>query len=114
MTTHNLFDQIPTELAEELVDVLAKNSSVRIERIVSAGHRSEDGFWYEQSEHEWVVVLQGEAKLSLDDASEPIHLRPGDHIHLPAGKRHRVDWTSDNPPTVWLAVFYAADAAPPG
>jgi len=50
----SLFDDLPTTLAEELITVLASNQHVRIERIVSTGHTSPAGFWYDQSEHEWV------------------------------------------------------------
>ncbi|APZ93301.1 nif11 domain/cupin domain protein [Fuerstiella marisgermanici] len=101
----NLFADFPTAVPEELVNVLAQSTSVRIERIVSTGHASPKDFWYDQDEHEWVVVLQGEGKLLFDDA-ESVHLRPGDHIGIPAHKKHRVEWTSPDEPTVWLAVFY--------
>jgi cupin 2 domain-containing protein len=101
----NLLQDLPTALAEELVDVLAENQHVRIERIVSTGHRSPEGFWYDQDEHEWVVVLKGEAKLVFDDG-KTVQMRVGDHLLIPARRRHRVDWTTPGEPTVWLAVFY--------
>ena len=102
----NLFDQLPSSLPQELTDVLIDSHRVRIQRIVSTGHRSPDGFWYDQEEDEWVAVLRGEAELSFDDDDPAIHLRAGDHIHIPAHRRHRVEWTSADEPTVWLAVFY--------
>ena len=101
----NLFSDLPSGLPEESVDVLARGEHVRVERIVSTGHASPPGFWYDQAEHEWVVVLQGEARL-LVEGDEPLTLRPGDHLLLPAHRRHRVEWTSPDEPTVWLAVFY--------
>lgn len=58
---NNLFADLPTDLPEELVEVLTENKHVRIERIISTGHASPDDFWYDQDEHEWVVVLKGEA-----------------------------------------------------
>ena len=53
-----------------------------------------------------MVVLKGEAKLMLEGEAQPIHLKTGDHVTIPAHRRHRVEWTSPNEPTVWLAVFY--------
>ena len=102
----NLFAEIPDRLPEELTDVLVQSSSVRIERIVSGGHSSPPDFWYDQDEHEWVVVLKGEAQLVLESQSEPVELKPGDAINIPAHCRHRVERTTPDEPTVWLAVFY--------
>jgi len=101
----NLFDDIPSKLSQELVTVLAEEQHVRIERIVSTGQSSPKEFWYDQDEHEWVVVLKGEAKLVFE-AGESVALRPGDHVHIPAHKKHRVEWTTPDEVTIWLAVFY--------
>ncbi|KLU04132.1 hypothetical protein RISK_003718 [Rhodopirellula islandica] len=101
----NLFDNVPTNLPSELVEVLAEGQSVRIERIVSTGHTTEPGTWYDQEQDEWVVVLKGEAKLSFDDG-EPVTMKPGDHLLIPAHRRHRVEWTTKKEPTLWLAVFF--------
>ena len=101
----NLFDNLPSATPEELTEVLAANTNVRIERIVSTGHSSPEGFWYDQAEHEWVVVLKGEAKLMFEN-SDTVHLAPGDHVLIPAHRKHRVEWTTPEEPTVWLAVFY--------
>jgi cupin 2 domain-containing protein len=76
---------------------------VRIERIVSNGHASPDGFWYDQNEHEWILLLEGEAGIELADG-EQVDLRRGDALNLPAHTRHRVTFTSR--PAIWLAVFY--------
>jgi len=103
---NNLFSDLPTTMPEELVTILAENQYVRIERIVSTGHASPESFWYDQEENEWVVVLKGEAKLLFEGDDEPITMRPGDHVLIPAQLKHRVDWTTPNQPTVWLAVFY--------
>lgn len=101
----NLFSDIPTDLPQELVTVLTENQHVRIERIVSTGHPSPDGLWYDQDEHEWVVVLNGEAKLLFEDG-KAAHMKSGDHVVIPAHTKHRVEWTTPDEPTVWLAVFY--------
>lgn len=102
----NLFAELPTDLTEELVQILAETQHVRLERIVSTGQASPPGFWYDQAEHEWVVVLRGEAKLLYEGDEAPIHMRPGDCVTIPAHRRHRVAWTTPAEPTVWLALFY--------
>mgnify|MGYP002628158326 CR=1 FL=1 len=100
----NLLAGLPSDIPEELVDVLVQGKNVRIERIVSTGHRSPDDFWYDQDEHEWVIVLKGEGRLIFKDA-EIVSMKLGDHVMIPAHRKHRVEWTSPNEPTVWLAVF---------
>jgi len=94
---------------DERVDRLARGDGVRIERIVSHGHRSPDGFWYDQRETEWVALLTGAARIAFDDGRE-VRLTPGDHLLLPAHTRHRVAWTDPAQATVWLAVFYPEGA----
>lgn len=103
----NLFNNIPPDPPDELVETLAAGEHIRIERIVSAGQASPDGFWYDQDESEWLIVLKGQARLLIEGDDEPVHLRPGDYLNIPAHKKHRVEWTSADEPTVWLAVFYA-------
>ena len=104
----NLFENIPEELPKELINVLTENESVKIERIVSDGHGSPDGFWYDQDENEWVLLVSGSAVLSIEKKAgiEKIELNPGDHLLLPAHQRHRVESTSQTEKTIWLTVFY--------
>lgn len=102
---NNVFDGFPEILREEAVTILARGQDVRIERIVSTGHVSREGFWYDQDEHEWVVVLKGQATLAFDDG-ESIQMIPGDFVNIPAHRKHRVKWTTPDEPTVWLAIFY--------
>ena len=104
---NNLFSNLPTNSTEELVEVLAENKHVRIERIVSTGQASPENFWYTQERAEWVVVLKGEAKLFFERDDTPIHMKPGDHVTIPAHRKHRVERTSPDEPTVWLAVFFS-------
>jgi len=100
----NLFAEVPDELREELVERLASSEHVRIERIVSRKHASPEGFWYEEPEHEWVMVLQGAAGLVFEGEAAVLELRVGDSLVIPAHRRHRVAWTEN--PTIWLAVHY--------
>ena len=101
----NLFDDIPEALEEEVFEELVASGPVRIERILSRGHRSPATGWYDQDEHEWVAVPQGEAKLEFEDG-RVVHLGVGEHLLIPAHVRHRVIWTDPDRVTVWLAVFY--------
>jgi cupin 2 domain-containing protein len=100
----NLYTDMPQLLPEELIEVLVDSKDVRIERIVSTGHTSPPGFWYDQPESEWVVVLHGEAILEFED--EKRHMVPGDFVLIPPHRKHRVSSTSMKEPTVWLAVFF--------
>jgi cupin 2 domain-containing protein len=102
----NLFSNIPDDLPNELLETLIDADSLRIERIVSNGHASPEGFSYDQEQHEWVVVLKGTARLRFDDDDKLVEMGPGDYVNIPAHKRHRVEWTTPDAPTVWLAVHY--------
>jgi cupin 2 domain-containing protein len=104
----NIYQAIQEHLPEEQFDTLMKAGSVRIQRIVSHGHVTSDGRWYDQSEHEWIIVLKGGARLQFDDETEPVEMRPGDCLNIPAHRRHRVIWTTKEEATIWLAVFYTA------
>jgi cupin 2 domain-containing protein len=88
------------------VDILASGSRSRIERIVSRGHASPPGFWYDQDENEWVAVLQGQARIAFEGQAPPIDLGPGDHLLIKAHQRHRVLSTAPDRDTIWLAVFF--------
>ena len=102
----NLLALLPNAEATERVDTLLTRPGLRIERIVSRGQASPPGFWYDQGEGEWVVLLAGAARLRFADETEAHLLRSGDWIDIAPHRRHRVDWTDPATPTVWLAVFY--------
>ena len=104
----NLFGRIPENLPGELFTVLAENENARIERIVSDGHASPEGFWYDQEQDEWVLLVSGSAVLSIEYETGigRVELAPGDHLLVPAHRRHRVEATSATEKTVWLAVFH--------
>ena len=101
----NLFDDLPRALPAEQVDVLLETADARLERIVSTGHTTPPGQWYDQERDEWVLVLRGRARLRFDGEPAARELAPGDHLLIPAHVRHRVEWTDPAEPTVWLALF---------
>ncbi|MDN3612477.1 cupin domain-containing protein [Vibrio ostreicida] len=101
----NLFHPLPNALAEEVVDDLLTGSQFRVERIVSKGQQSPADFWYEQAEHEWVVVLKGHARLQYTHGEE-VELKAGDTLNIPAYTKHRVSYTDKEVETIWLAIFY--------
>ncbi|MEA5391919.1 Nif11 domain/cupin domain-containing protein [Cyanobium gracile UHCC 0139] len=97
---------------EEVTAVLVETPQLRLERIHSCNASSPEGFWYDQSEHEWVVLLQGSARLQFADEAEPRALACGDALLISAGRRHRLLATDPPPGTIWLALFWPAPAAP--
>jgi cupin 2 domain-containing protein len=96
-------------MAQELVEELVRTPTARLERIVSRGHRTPDGEWYDQEWDEWVVVLAGAARLRIEGEADEVALRPGDSLVLPAHVRHRVEWTDPDADTVWLALHYVVE-----
>ena len=106
MTTKDIFDDIPSELSEELFTTILQANGFRIERIVSHGHSSPEGHWCNQDASEWVILLEGNAGVLFDGDTDPIELKPGSYLNIPAHKRHRVAWTDPNRRTVWLAIHY--------
>jgi len=107
MKKGNLFEGIPGSLPEELVEVLAEGEGkVRVERIVSTGHSSPEGYWYDQEAVEWVCLLKGSAVLAFEGDQGAVDMRPGDWIEIPAHCRHRVERTDGEEETVWLAFHW--------
>lgn len=100
----NLSNNIPENLPDELYEEILKRSNVKIERIVSRGHCSPEDFWYDQPWDEWILLVKGAADLVFDGDAAVTELKPGDHLLIPAHKRHRVAWTADDADTIWLAV----------
>lgn len=95
-------DAYPSLEEPELFDTLAAGAgSIRVERIVSNGQVTPEGEWYDQDLDEWVVVLEGEARLHYMDGEE-VGLKKGDSLFLPKRRKHRVVYTSS--PCIWLAI----------
>jgi cupin 2 domain-containing protein len=106
LTVGNLLARLPARLSDEALEVLAEAGNVRIERIISLGHASPEGVWYDQPQAEFVVLIAGEAHVEFEGESQPRELKPGDYLVIPAHCRHRVAWTTSDEPSVWLAVHY--------
>ena len=102
----NLFAAIAARAADEQVTTLLATESLRVERIVSHGHTTPDGTWYDQEWAEWVLVVSGSAELLFEHEAAPRTLRAGDYVNIPPHARHRVTATDPRAPTVWLALHY--------
>jgi cupin 2 domain-containing protein len=98
----NIFDLPPLPLPDEMMTVLIENGNVRIERIISTGQVSD---WYDQDETEFVILLEGSAAIEYE-RGKTVALSKGDTLTIEPHKRHRVNFTSSEPPCVWLCVFY--------
>jgi len=105
MESGNIFESIPENLDDEVVDLLVQTGKVKIERIISKGHTSPASGWYDQEKEEWVIVLKGAAIISFEKGKE-INLKAGSHLNIPAHTKHKVTWTNPKTETVWLAIHY--------
>ena len=81
MELSNIFESMPANPDEEVVDLIAQNENAKIERIISRGQTSPVSGWYDQEKDEWVLVLKGEAIISFDNGKE-VNLKAGDHIKV--------------------------------
>ena len=106
ITKKDLFADIPDDLKDELIETILQTSNFRIERIISRGHHSKEGFWYDQNDNEFVILLKGSAVLRFENQTQPIKMNPGDYLHIEKHVRHRVECTDPEDETIWLAVYY--------
>jgi cupin 2 domain-containing protein len=102
----SLFDGIPAELPEEIFDTICSTENVKIERIISRGHASPEGFWYDQESNEFILVVRGSAGLKIESEENIVVLRSGDYLNIGAHVKHRVEWADPACETIWLAVYY--------
>lgn len=101
----NIFNNIPSDIPNEIFEDIITTKKLRVERIVSKGHSSPDTGWYDQTENEWVIVLSGYGEIEYFNGDK-IMLKQGDYVDIKAHVKHRVIATSADEPTVWLAIFY--------
>ena len=102
----NIFHPFESPPEDEVTETLASDEHFLFERIVSHGHTTPGDKWYDQPRDEWVVLLTGAARLRFEGDDEGLELRPGDSLKIPAHRRHRVEWTTPDEETVWLALHY--------
>jgi cupin 2 domain-containing protein len=95
--------RFPSPAEGEWFDTLLSGSGFRIERILSAGHVTAPGEWYDQAGDEWVLLVEGSATIAFATGARCM-LKPGDWLYLPGRCKHRVERTSQQPECVWLAV----------
>jgi cupin 2 domain-containing protein len=100
----NLFNNIPSSIPDEIFETIISTPFIKIERIISKGQKSDPDFWYDQEKSEWIIVLQGKARLQFEDKT--ICLAPGDYTNIDPHQKHRIDWTTSRKETIWLAIFY--------
>ena len=102
----NIYSLIPHSLKEELLEILLATKGFRMERIVSDGHTTTPGEWYDQETAEWVILLKGSAGLLFEGEADVRAMKPGDYVFIPSHMKHRVEWTDKDEKTVWLAFHY--------
>jgi len=95
----------------ESFTTLLSAPGLRLERIVSNGRASDAGFWYDQGDPEWVMLVRGTAVLRFDPGGD-IHLAAGDFLTIPAHALHRVEEVS--PDAIWLALHVARGGSAAG
>ena len=104
----NVFADLPGDPSQEVFQTLLTTGTFRVERIVSQGQASPEGFWYDQGDDEWVLLLSGAARLRFEEEDQAVELTPGSFVSIAAHRRHRVEWTDPTQMTVWLAIHYRA------
>ena len=102
----SLFEAIPKQLPQELFDTLYSTTDVKIERIVSRGHVSPEGFWYDQERNEFVLLVKGRAGLRFKGETDIVVLNAEEYNNIDAHVKHRVEWTDSTCDTIWLTVHY--------
>ena len=89
----------------EIIDtVIGGGGNFRLERILSKSSASADGFWYDQPEFEFALVLDGFAELESESGGL-VKLEKFEVVVIPPHFKHRVARTS--PRCLWLTVFAA-------
>lgn len=104
LTVSNISNNIPKIVPDEIFETLFSQGPVKVERIISQGQCSADNDWYDQVQDEWIILLEGHAKLQFQAEPALIDLKSGDYLLIPAYTKHRVHWTDPDIKTIWLAI----------
>lgn len=94
----NIFEKLPP-LENEIFEILHKQKDIEITHIVSSSKIPNKE--YDQEEDEFVLLLEGEARLSIEGKEKL--LKKGDYIFLPAHTKHKILHVKNN--THWLAIY---------
>jgi len=105
LISKNMYEDLPENLRDEIIQVIAENSNIKIEKIISHGQSSPQNFWYDQEQNEFVLLLKGSAELLFEN-DEQVKMNEGDYIIIPSHKKHRIEKTSETEKTIWLAIHY--------
>ena len=89
----------------EKFEDLFNNNNLRIERIVSEGHITDENTWLQELKNEWVLLLQGNAIIIFENGDK-FELKTGNYLFIPSNMKHRVTYTSVNPKCIWLAIHF--------
>jgi len=103
---NNILSGLPKKSQQEIFDTIIESSSIKIERIVSTGQSTSENEWYDQTQSEWVILLKGNATLRFKNEDQLITLTEGDYVNIPAHTQHRVESTSRDTETIWIAIHY--------
>ena len=106
ITDKNIFNEIPKQIPDEIIECVLSNDNITIERIISKGHNTPIDQYYDQEKSEWIIILQGQAVLSFEEPHKEVRMKVGDYLLIPAHKRHRVEWTKPDSETLWLAIYF--------
>lgn len=101
-----MFSDIQKQAPDEILETILQTDKFKIERIISRGHATAEGEWYDQDKNEWVLVLKGSAGLLFEGNNNTIIMKTGDYLNIPAHKKHRVEWTDPEEETIWLTIHY--------
>ena len=93
----NIYDYV-TPTTGETFTTLLEHKNIKINRIVSSNYV--EPIEYKQDEDEWIVLLEGEATLLIENEKKV--LTRGEILFIPAKIPHSVIKT--NSETVWLTV----------
>lgn len=105
----NIFERVLGGEGREQLVTLLEAPGLRLEHILSHGQATAVDDWYDQLQPEWVVLLQGTAKLRFE-GDGMLELTSGDSILIPAHARHRVESCSQD--ARWLALHFQVGVPP--
>jgi|SRR3990172_9807156 len=98
----NIFADAPKNIDGEFVKRVSLSKDITVEGIISSESNVRSEI-YDQNEWEFVVLLEGYAKLEFEDGNQ-VEMRKGDYIHIPPHSKHRILKTDKD--TKWLCMFY--------